>query len=319
MTASNAPEAARPRTALWKRLLPWLITIVCFSFLYFRIGGAAQNADPPQTVLAYLSGIFASVNWRHWLALMVPYSFLYLLIDTLVLWRVVNWFNTRVAYLDLLPIRASSYIISIVNEQVGKGAIAVYLNRRDGVPGWQIGSSMIFIMFCEFYYLLFWALEGVTLRWDELPEIFHWIPAIAVVALVFFVAFVYYFRSPRFASSTLRERQIFLAFRKAPVWYYLVIIAIRSPALLAAAWVYSEVAKLFGVPLGFGPLPCGGRHDVVDPAPRSRGRDGGVRPRPAQLLRAIQRRHRPGLPAPRQSRAVRSARRAEFLTGPAAR
>ena len=249
MSTTLEPDAApKARAALWKRLAPWAITIVCFGYLYARIGAAA---GPDQSVLTYLAGIFASVNWLHWLALMVPYSFLYLLIDTMVLWRVVNWFNSRVPYLDLLPVRASAYIISIVNEQVGKGAIAVYLNRRDGVPGWQIGSSMIFIMFCEFYYLLFWALEGVTLRWDELPTIFHAIPWISVVGVVFFAAFVYYFRSPRFASSTLRERQLFLSFRKAPPWYYLIIIAIRSPALLAAAWVYSEVAKLFGVPLGF--------------------------------------------------------------------
>jgi len=241
----------KPRTALWKRLLPWVITVICFGFLYFRIDSAAQRDDPGQTVLTYLAKISADVDWMHWLALMVPYSFLYLLIDTLVLWRVVNWFNTRVSYLGLLPVRASTYIISIVNEQVGKGAIALYLNRRDGVPAWQIGSSMIFIMFCEFYYLLFWAMEGVTLCWDQLPEIFHLIPWIAAVAVAFFAVFVFYFRSPRFASSTLRERQLFLAFRKAPPWYYLVLIAIRSPALLAAAWVYSEVAKLFGVPLGF--------------------------------------------------------------------
>jgi hypothetical protein len=106
-------------------------------------------------------------------------------------------------------------------------------------------------MFCEFYYLLFWALEGVTLRWRELPSIFHAIPWITVGALIFFAAFVYYFRSPRFASSKLRERQLFHSFRNAPPWYYLVIIVIRSPALVAAAWVYSEVAKLFGVPLSF--------------------------------------------------------------------
>jgi hypothetical protein len=241
-------RAKKPRAALWKRLAPWAITVVCFGYLYTRIGAAA---GPDQSVLAYLAGIFASVDWIRWLALMIPYSCLYLLIDTLVLWRVVNWFNTRVSYLDLLPVRASTYIISIVNEQVGKGAIAVFLNRRDGVPGWQIGSSVIFIMFCEFYYLLFWALEGVALRWNQLPSIFHVIPLIAAVAAVFFVAFVYYFRSPRFASSPLRERQIFLAFRKAPPWYYLIIIVIRSPALLAAAWVYSEVAELFGVPLSF--------------------------------------------------------------------
>jgi hypothetical protein len=241
-------RAKKPRAALWKRIAPWAITVVCFGYLYTRIGAAA---GPDQSVLAYLAGIFASVDWIRWLALMIPYSCLYLLIDTLVLWRVVNWFNTRVSYLDLLPVRASTYIISIVNEQVGKGAIAVFLNRRDGVPGWQIGSSVIFIMFCEFYYLLFWALEGVTLRWEALPTIFHVIPWIAAVAVVFFAAFVYYFRSPRFASSALRERQLFLSFRKASPWYYLIIIVIRSPALLAAAWVYSEVAALFGVPLSF--------------------------------------------------------------------
>jgi len=252
VNANPEPQGgSKPRPALWKRLLPWAITIVCFGFLYFRIEGAAQSQQPPQTALAYLGDIFASVKWTRWLALMVPYSFLYLLIDTLVLWRVVNWFNTRVPYLALLPVRASSYIISIVNEQVGKGAIAVYLNRRDGVPGWQIGSSILFIMFCEFYYLLFWAMEGVTLRWNQLPELFHWIPWIAAVALLFFAAFVYYFRSPRFASSTLRERQVFLSFRNASPWYYLTIIVIRSPALVAAAWVYSEAAELFGVPLGF--------------------------------------------------------------------
>jgi hypothetical protein len=243
--------AAKPRVALWKRLLPWAITIVCFGFLYFRIEGAAQRQDPPQSALAYLSDVFASVDWMHWLALMIPYSFLYLLIDTAVLWRVVNWFNTRVPYQALLPVRASSYIISILNEQVGKGAIAVFLNRRDGVPGWQIGSSILFIMFCEFYYLLFWAVEGVSLRWNTLPAIFHVIPWIAVAALIFFAAFVYYFRSPRFASSALRERQLLLSFRKASPWYYLVIIVIRSPALVAAAWVYSEAAALFGMPLGF--------------------------------------------------------------------
>ena len=81
---------------------------------------------------------------------MIPYSAFFFLIDSLVVWRIVNWFNASVRYRDLLPIRGSAYIISIVNEQVGKGVMAVYLNRRDGVPGWEVGSSMLFIMFCEF-------------------------------------------------------------------------------------------------------------------------------------------------------------------------
>jgi len=53
-----------------------------------------------------------------------------------VIWRVVNWFNTRVRTRH--PARARQHLhLSILNEQVGKGVMAYYLNRRDGVPGWQ--------------------------------------------------------------------------------------------------------------------------------------------------------------------------------------
>ena len=132
-----------------------------------------------------------------------------------MIWRVINWFNTRVRYLDILPIRASAYILSILNEQIGKGAIGYYLNRRDGVPGWQVGSSMLFIMFCEFYYLLSWATLGVALRGDRLPPVFHVIPWIALGAAAFFAVWVLYFRGVIAPGSKLRDRQILHAFRRA--------------------------------------------------------------------------------------------------------
>ena len=178
---------------------------------------------------------------------MVPYSILFFLVDSLVVWRIVNWFNTRVSYADVLPIRASAYIISILNEQVGKGVMAVYLNRRDGVPGWQVGSSMLFIMFCELFYLLFWATVGVSLRWDRLPEVFHSIPWIAAGALVFFVLWVLFFSGRILPHNQLRQRDVLLAFREARWWQYLAVIALRSPALLAAVVVYTSALQLFGV------------------------------------------------------------------------
>jgi hypothetical protein len=229
------------------RLVPWVISAACFAYLYLRIDAAAGERG----AFAYLSEVFEAVDWWRWLALMVPYSFLYLLIDTAVLWRVVGWFNARIAYGALLPIRASTYIISIVNEQVGKGTIAVYLNRRHGVPGWQVGSSMLFIMFCEFYYLMSWALVGVTLRWDALPRVFHAIPVFAALAFAFFAAFLFFFRSERFAGNRLRERDLLRAFRRARIGHYLGVVAIRSPAILAAVFVYSRAAALFGVEIGF--------------------------------------------------------------------
>lgn len=242
--ADSAPPAAKPPAPLWQRVLPWIITVACFAYLYNRI---ASRTPEGHTVVSYLGEVFGTVNWLAWLALMIPYSVFYLIIDTGILWRVLNWFNARVSYSSLLPVRASTYIISILNEQVGKGAMALYLNRREGVPGWQVGSSMLFIMFCEFFYLLLWATVGVFIAWDILPELFHVIPWIALGAGLFLLAWVTLFRSERFSGFKLREGQLLKAFREAPLHYYLTIMLMRSPALLAAVWVYAQAAALFGV------------------------------------------------------------------------
>jgi len=248
---SDAPAAAAPQrqSSRIAKLLPWIITLACFAFLYTRIDGAARRQG--SSLVPYLAQVFEKVDWWSWLALMVPYSLFFFLIDSLVVWRVVNWFNARVPYRDILPVRASTYILSILNEQVGKGVMAYYLNRRDGVPGWQVGSSMLFVMFCEFYYLLSWACVGAMLRWDRVPEAFRVLPWVALGALVFFALWVLYFRAVIAPGSKLRERDMLRSFRLATPWQYATVIALRSPALLSAAFVYSRALGLFGIESSF--------------------------------------------------------------------
>jgi hypothetical protein len=250
MTSISAPHA-RPRMPLWQTLLPWVVTVACLAFLYTRLDGAARAQG--SSLVPYLGQIFASVSWFTWLGLMIPYCLFFFLIDTLVLWRVVNWFNAEIAYADIIPVRASSYILSIVNEQVSKGAVAIYLHRRSGVPGWEVGSSMIFIMFCELYYLMAWATIGVTIQGDALPAVFHSIPAIFAGALVFFAVFFSFFtgRIPAGPLAGLRDKPIFHAFRKAKLWYYGMFFLMRSPMMLGAVVVYTLALRLFGLEAGF--------------------------------------------------------------------
>ena len=254
------------RPALWQQLLPWVITALCFGYLYTRLSGAA--ARDGLGLIEYLGGIFGRVSWGKWLALMVPYSAFFFLIDSLVVWRVVSWFNTPVSYTGILPIRGSSYILSILNEQVGKGAMGLYLNRRYGVPGWEVGSSMIFIMFCEFFYLLGWATIGYSLTKADLPEVFGLIPWIAAAAAAFLIAWIAFFRSgvapaPAKAAPgeeeedqpvSFRDRPIFKSFREAGPLHYLTIVVFRSPALLAAVVVYTYALNLFGVEASMGQM-----------------------------------------------------------------
>ena len=229
-------------------MAPWVITAACFAYLYVRLDRAAGAQG--RHLLPYLATVFEQVAWSRWLSLMVPYCALFVVIDSLVVWRVVCWFNAPVRFRDVLPIRASAYILSLVNEQVGKGAIALYLSRRHGVPAWEVGSSMLFIMFCEYYSLLGWATLGVLLAWDRLPAIFHVIPFIAGVSTIVFVLIYLFFRGTIVAGRPLRERPLFRAFRVAGLRHYGAVLVLRSPLMLAAIVVYALALGLFGVRVG---------------------------------------------------------------------
>src|SRR5207247_2494993 len=195
----------------WQRALACVETVSCVAWRAQRIAGAAARQG--KAAHDYLMDVFMSVPWHLWLALMIPYSAFFFLVDSTVVWRVVNWFNARVPWREILPIRASAYIISILNEQVGKGAMALYLNRRHGVPGWEVGSSMLFIMFCELLYLTFWALVGYAIAGDELPHQFRLVPWVALGVFAVFTLWVAYFRGWLAPGSALRNRPTLKAFR----------------------------------------------------------------------------------------------------------
>ncbi|MEX2468386.1 MAG: hypothetical protein WD396_01395 [Pseudohongiellaceae bacterium] len=242
--AAVAPVAPRKSNPLG-RVIFLLITAACFAYLYYRLNGAAMREGLSFT--AYMGQVFAMVEWLPWLALMMGYSLFYFLIDTLVVTKALNWFLADIRYRDILPIRASAYIISIFNEQVGKGAMAYYLNRRDKVPGWEVGSVMLFIMFCEVFYLLIWATIGFIFSADELPAVFSILPAISAGAAVFLVLWLLYFNGTIMPGNAFRERRVLSAFRQAKLWHYGAFFLLRSPALLAAVVVYTAALNLFGV------------------------------------------------------------------------
>ena len=227
------------------RIIMLGITALCFAYLYYRIYGAAGREG--LSVAEYMLGVFANVNWLPWLGLMMAYSLFYFLIDTLVVSRALNWFLTSVRYWDILPIRACAYIISIFNEQVGKGAMAYYLKKRDGVQFIEVVSVMLFIMFCEFFYLLAWATAGYFGAVDRLPAEFGLIPYIAFFGVAVLILWMLFFHGTILPGVKLREQRLLHSFRKAKPWHYAAFFLLRSPALLAAVAVYSISLGYFGV------------------------------------------------------------------------
>jgi hypothetical protein len=234
--ADTSPAKRKPST--FGRVAFLILTAICFYYLYVRLNGAALREG--LSLVEYMTQVFSSVNWVPWLLLMIGYSLFYFVIDTLVVTRALGWFIQDIKFKDIAPIRASAYIISIFNEQIGKGAMAYYLNKRDQIPGWEVGSVMLFIMFCEIFYLLVWATVGYFFGQGSLTYI-------AFGASVFLIIWVMYFRGIILPNNGLKDKRVLHAFRLAKPWHYGAFFLLRSPALLAAVVVYTVALNLFGV------------------------------------------------------------------------
>lgn len=241
------------------KVLTWLLSIGCFYLVYTRIDAAAGHEGI--TVLKYLQDFFAGVNWWMWLGVMIPYSFFFFLVDTHVTWRAVRWFNApQLGFSPILPIRASAYILALVNEQVGKGAMSLYLLRTHQVPGWQALSTMIFIGIVEIYQLLMFSTMGLLLRFDyvqqastELPlDII--LPCVLVVAFLYFPFHIAYFRGYIFKGSKLREIGVLHALRNAKIWHYALAVVFKAPNLIGAVIVYTIALSLFQVDASVGQM-----------------------------------------------------------------
>jgi len=171
---------------------------------------------------------------------MAAYCGLYLLIDTFVVQQAVGWFNVRVPYRDMLPIRATTYILSLINTSLGQGGVAAFLNRRYGIPFWQVTGTVVFMILVEMYQLASASFLGSAIsgRASALQPVY-------LGMAVYLAAHLWFFSAPR--GERLAGVPILAAFWKATPFQYLLLLLYKLPNLLAAVVVYWIALPLFGI------------------------------------------------------------------------
>jgi hypothetical protein len=75
------------------------------------------------------------------------------MIDSLCLTWVVRRFNSPLRFRDIIPIRASMYVLALVNTNLGQGGVAWYVHRKAHVPFLEVLGSILFIALLEEYQL----------------------------------------------------------------------------------------------------------------------------------------------------------------------
>jgi hypothetical protein len=172
--------------------------------------------------------------------LMIPNTLFYFAWDTLVLTVVIHWFHGPVPYRDLLPVRASSYVVGFFNTNLGRGALAAYLCRRLRAPFLELGSTVIFLLLTEYTQLVLWSMLGlIGFRADVSRSLLGVAAAVAIFWVVVRVAL-----APRTWS-------IVRTFHLATLRQYVQIIALRAPMFLVSLCLHYYAAHAFGIYIPF--------------------------------------------------------------------
>jgi hypothetical protein len=236
--AADAPQPGGGRkasagrlTRVLRGLIPWLLTVAIFAFLMARI--------PVARVVESL----AAARWGLYLALMLPYSVAYFMLDSLAVTYVVRRFHAPVRYREVMPVRAVTYVLALINSNVGSGGLALWLHRREGVPFLAMAGSVVFLAFVEVYQLVIYSSLGVALTGTVVPGL-----GVAYAVLYGLLGLFFVYFNGLAALGVERPAPGLLAtFGRASLVDYLVVGAIKSTSLLLAILVHHVALGLFGM------------------------------------------------------------------------
>ena len=241
----NVPAARA--TPLWRKALPYLGTLAIFALIFWRI--------PVRKVEQALS----QVPILDFLAVFMPYSLFYCAIDSACLTWVVNRFNARMRYSDILPIRASMYVLALINTSLAQGGVAYYLHRKAGITFLGALSSVLFIAMLEIYQLflfsslgvIFYTPVGAQIRIVAILRIVY-IAAWALLAGIM-IFFAVARRSARIRNwvETGRAGALLATFIQARPLDYLAVLAIKAPTFLASVVAQYYALALYGIAIPF--------------------------------------------------------------------
>jgi hypothetical protein len=252
--SSDAPREEAPAaraTPLWRKAIPYLGTVAIFALIFWRI--------PLRKVEQALS----QVPILDFLAVFMPYSLFYCAIDSACLTWVVRRFNARMNYRDILPIRASMYVLALINTSLAQGGVAYYLHRKAGVSFLSALSSVLFIALLEIYQLFLFSTLGVifyTPVGDAQIRIVAILRVVYIAAWAVLAGIIIFFaiarRSERIRDwvENGRAGALLATYIQARPLDYLVVLSIKAPTFLASVVAQYYALALYGIAIPFAKL-----------------------------------------------------------------
>ncbi len=238
MNETQHDPGATPRH-WWRALLPPIVTGTIFVMIFRKI--------PFEAFVEAL----AQANFTTFFLALLPFSFVYFALDTVVLLYVVRWFHGKVSLRDLLPVRAVDYLLSILNHRLSQGAMVVYLARRVSTSLLEIASTILLLDWMQKTHLILWASVGMLLVSEQLPPALLLAPVTVVLVWSVFLGYVH--GGFAFVGRFLKAPnwRLLRTFRLARPEHYLGVLALKAPLLLLAVVAHGYAIRSFGFEIPF--------------------------------------------------------------------
>lgn len=225
-----------------KKIIPWVLVIGIFGLLFFHI--------PPQDILKTAS----YADWPLMITLAVAYFLIMTVLDVFGLKWTISRFATQVDLKETVLMRGATYLLMVINYNLGQGGIAFYLKRTHQTPLFKTLSSMFYLSLVDLCLLVTLSViisffTPVSLNHIEIN------PLIQKLGLFFYLCIflwvIFWKNVSKSWSAPLRkirwvhwllEQHLFHAFRESSMGDYVKAILVRLPIVIV-------VSSMFYLPL----------------------------------------------------------------------
>ena len=212
-----------------RRVLPWLVAAGLLTWVFWGV--------PLQDFVDALGR--GQFTW-YVPAMLVCMTCIFLA-DTVAISKTFSWFTTHIPFRTVLKIRGASYLMSVINYNLGQGAIVVFAKRAKGVPYGRAAGTVLLLMGVSLVVLI--LLSTVGLFVSDAPKAMAFRPYVIALLSAFGVYLIIVAVKPRF----LARWSVAQPMLDAGLGGHLAAIAVRFPHLLLVFSAHYMTMRAFGI------------------------------------------------------------------------
>ena len=233
-----------------KTLLPWLVAIGIFTYLF--------HVYPPHKIWDSLQ----YVRLGTFIPFVLGYFVFIYLADVFAITRVLKRFGFDVPMKSLLPARGVTYLIMVLNYGAAQAGFAYYLKKTHRIPIWEALSIFFFIAVIDLYWVISLAFAGSFFQ-DYIvggTTLRNFVWVLALTAYLLFILNYLFWRGPLYQKleqknwrllQWIRKKDIFRLFKEADLRDYFKLALLRTPIHVSLIISMFIVLRSFNVFIPF--------------------------------------------------------------------